>query len=188
MPVRKPYYALHQIITGKYTPGDEYVLDTGEDYIGAYHVLPNGQVFTGPRPIPTSAELFEKRNDLAPSVKLYNSILNLKVSQYDSPVAYQPMPTPSDYERGVIQRFFVQKRNNPSVTIVEIDSVQYNSINTTNSPGLNGVIWNKLLLQWKISLIPSTDAALLNRRELVFAELNFPGIGLFLPNVLEFYQ
>jgi len=188
MPVQKPYYGLHQVIAGKYTPGNEYVLENGDEYVGAFHVLPNGQVFTDTRPRPNSQELFVKRNDLSESVKLYNRVMKLKVPQYDSPVAIQPMLTSEDYERGEIQRFFVQKRNNPLTTIVEIDSVQYNAINKTNSPGLNGVIWNKALLYWKISLMPPDDAATLNRRELERSERSFPGIITFVPNALEFYR
>lgn len=188
MPVQRPYYALHQVILGQYTPGGEYVLDNGDDYVGAYHVLPNGQLFTETRPKPVSVELFTKRNDLSESVRLYNRVMDLKVPQYDSPVAIQPRPTPDDYQRGLIQRFFIQKRNNPLSTIVEIDSTQYNGINKINSPGLNGVIWNKLLIPWRISMIPPNDVATLNTREIVKAERDFPGIGNFLSNPLEFYK
>lgn len=188
MPVQRPYYALHQVILGKYTPGGEYILDTGDDYIGMYHVLPNGQVFTESRPATTSVELYVKRIDLSEQAKVYNQIMGLKPSQYKSPMPIQPIVTLDDYTRGEIQRFFVQKRNNPSATIIEIDSDQYNSINVSNNPGINGVIWNKVLIPWKVSLMPKNDVAYLNSVEILKAEQLFPGIKNFLTDYLEFYR
>ena len=188
MPIRRPYYGLHQIVLGQYTPGNEYVLDDGTDYIGAYHVLPNSQLYTGARPTTDSREMFEKRVDIAEDVKRYNRLLNIRNSQYVSPISFQPRPNADDYEFGEIQRYFVQKRNNPLATIVEIDGDQFNAINVANSPGINGVLWNSTIFPWKISIISPEDAAELNRRELIKAERKFRGIGIFVRNVLEFYK
>lgn len=188
MPIKKPYYGLHQIVTGQYTPGNEFILDDGSDYIGTYHVLPNTQLFTGARPDMNSKQLYPKRLDLNADVKRYNRVTDNDASKYVSPIAYQPFLTGDDYEVGEIERFFVQKRNNPIYTIVEIDANQFNSINVNNSPGINGVIWNSLLIPWKISNIPKDDAATLNRRRLVMNQEIFRGIGNYITNVLEFYR
>lgn len=188
MPIRKPYYASHQIISGRYTPGNEYVLSDGVDYIGSYHALPNGQVFTGGIPKKDSEELFEKRIDISDTVLKYNSLKGVGISKYISPIPYQPSPNADDYSTGEIQRFFVQKRNNPLATIIEIDTNQFNSINIVNAPGINGDIWNKIMITWKISRFPVDDIAIINRRALINSENNFPGIGLYISNVLEFYR
>lgn len=188
MAIRKPYYGLHQIIPGKYTAGNEFILADGTDYEGAYHILPTNQKFTGEIPNKKSQELFEKRSDVSELVKRYNRLMDVEVSRYVSPVPYQPSPTPDDYEIGEIQRFFVQKINNPTATITEIDGQQYNSINYNNSPGINGVLWNSLLIRWRISRIPAKDVAVLNRRTLVEAANTFTGIGLYITNVLEYYR
>lgn len=188
MPIRRPYYGLHQIVAGQYTPGNELVLDDGTDYIGTYHVLPNAQMFTNAVPKINSVELFERRVDVPEIVKRYNRITDRRLGKYESPIPHQPIPNPDDYEFGEIQRFFVQKRNNPIVTIVEIDNEQFNTINTQGAPGINGVAWNQLLIPWKISLIPPSDISDINRRTLIQSEGNFPGIGLYVSNVLEFYK
>jgi hypothetical protein len=188
MSIRKPYYGLHQITTGQYTSGNEFVLDDGSDYIGLYHVLPNGQVFTDPVPKLTSKQLFTKRADISEVVKRYNRIVGEDASRYVSPVAFQPMPSANDYEFGEIQRFFVQRRNNPRTTIVEIDSGQFNTINTSNLPGINGVIWNSIIIPWRISNISKEDTHIINQRELINAEQKFRYIGVYIQNTLEFYK
>jgi len=188
MPIKRPYYALHQIIKGQYTSGNEYVYADGSGYIGTYHILPTTQIFTDPIPKVDSKQLFERRNDIPEVVKRYNFITGQDASRYVSPVSYQPLVTSDDYEFGTIQRFFVQKRNNPRATITEIDAVQFNTINTSNVPGINGVIWNSLLISWVISKIPMDDAGVINRRTLITAEQNFEWIGIYVPNILEFYK
>ena len=87
-----------------------------------------------------------------------------------------------------MERFFVQKRNSPLNTIIEIDSSQYNSVNVTNKPGINGVVWNKIRIIWKISKIPETDAKYLNLLTLQESEHNFPYISRYLTNPLEYYK
>lgn len=186
--ISRPHYNLHQIITGKFTSGDEFVYQNGEIYIGSYHILPTGQFFTGPRPEPYSIEIFEKRLNPTNDIITYNEITGNAVNKYVTPTSIQPQLTLDDYKRGKIQRFFVQKRNSPDNTIIEIDSTQYNSINTINNPGINGVTWNKLLIEWRISKIPKEDVYYLNLLQIQQSERNFPGIGRFLVNPLEFYR
>lgn len=188
MPVSRPYYSLHQILTGQYTTGNEYVLSDGLDYIGMYHILPNEQVFTEAQPNLSSQELFVKRNDQTKEVEEYNRITSSRISQYRSPIPIQRQIESDEYMEGMIQRYFVQKRNNPVRTIMEIDGNQYNSINTSNKEGINGLLYNSIAIDWRISKIPSQDAAELNRRALVGAERKFKGIGQFLSNTLEFYK
>lgn len=188
MPIKRPYYGIHQIITGQYTAGGEFVLDDGNDYIGVYHILPNGQRFTHPRPKPSSKELHEKRTDMAEDVIFYNRLTRREISRHTYPIQYQPIPTNDDYEFGQIERYFVQKRNDPRNTILEIDGQQFNQINVNNSPGINGVIWNSVIIPWRISVISREHAADLNRTALIDAEHNFVGIGAYITNVLEFYK
>ncbi len=188
MSIQVPYYNLHQIATGLYSEGNEFVLADGTDYVGMYYVIPTGQRFSGPRPERTSRELFVKRINQTNDSLIYNKINDVGFPNYISPVAIEPIPSENDYNRGFMQRFFVQKRNSPLNTILEIDSPQYNKINTTNRPGINGVIWNKLRFDWKISKMPSADTAYLNQLILVRSEQDFPHIGKYVTNLLEFYR
>lgn len=186
--ISKPYYNLSQIITGKYTSGNEFVLQDGSLYIGSYHIIPGNRYFSGFQPEPSSVEIFEKRLNPTQDILRYNQITGNEINRYLPPILYQPYPTIDDYKVGKIQRFFVQKRNSPMNTILEIDYQQFNSINTENNPGINGVIYNSLLIEWVISKIPINDARYLNELTLQKNTPNFPYIGLFVTNPLEFYR
>jgi len=186
--IRQPHYNLHQILLGQYTSGGEFVIESGEEYVGGYHVLPNGQRFSEFRPTDKSVELFEKRINPTQDILRYNQITGNQINKYVPPISYQPLPTVEEYKKGHFDRFFVQKRNSPLNTIIEIDGQQFNQVNTLNNPGINGVLWNRLQINWKISKIPSEDAYYLNRYALQVSTPKFPGIGEFLPNPLEFYK
>jgi hypothetical protein len=188
MALRKPFYGDHQIIGGQYTSGGEYVLLNGDEYVGAFHVLPNGRLYTGANKSPNSEEIVEKRNDLTDSVKIYNRVRNAKIGQYVSPVPFQPSPGVRDYSLGYIQRYFVQKRNNPIYTTTEIDYVQYNTINTDNLPGINGAIWNNYTFKWWISKVTPEQATVLNNRSLDLANETLYGIRMIVNNALEYYR
>lgn len=186
--LNQPYYNLHQIITGKITNNDGFVLQNGEIYIGPYHIIPGNRYFSGFRPEPASVELFEKRLNPTQDILRYNQITGNEINRYSPPILYSPNPTMDDYKRGMIQRFFVQKRNSPLNTILEIDYNQFNSINTENNPGINGVIYNKVLLEWKISKLPIQDVSYLNGIEIQKNLPKFPHLNLYLTNTLEFYK
>lgn len=186
--IQQPYYNPHQIDGGKYTSGFEYASSDGTPYSGPYHKLPNGQLFTGFRPEPTSVELFDIRFKTSDDVIRYNGIKQADVSRYITPYPYYPSPTLDDYKRGSFQRFFIQKRTSPINTIMEIDYGQFNGINTINNPGINGVIYNQLLVDWKISKIPNSDAAYINGMTIQTAEVSFPGISAYISNLLEFFR
>lgn len=188
MAIRTPYYGDHQIVAGQYTAGNEYVLDNGDDYVGAYHVLPNGQLFTGSNRSTRSRQLFEKRIDLSEDVKIYNRINKLDVGRYVSPVIYLPRPTKSDYRAGKFQRYFVQKRNSPQYTTLEIDAEQYNTINVKNRPGINGMLWIRGSLTWYISLLPPDQIVTLNDIQIDNLSKILIGIRKNLSNNLEFYR
>ncbi len=185
--LNQPYYNIHQIDTGKFSSGNEFVLPNGDDYIGAYHIIPGNRYYTGFQPEPSSVELFEKRLNPTQDILKYNQITGNEINKHVPPIIYYPTPNADDYKRGFIQRFFVQKRNSPLNTILEIDYNQFNLINTQNNPGINGVIYNKVLLNWKISKIPIQDAKYLNELEVRKNQPNFPYLNLYLNNLTEFY-
>lgn len=173
--INKPFYAKHQILTGQYSSGEQFITSNGDDYIGGYHVLPNGQLFTGFSPTDKSEELYEKRFDWTKDVALYNSIKQISTTKYVQPTPYLPRPTLEEYQEGYLYRYFVQKRNNPLVTIIEIDVDQYNKINSKNQPGLNSVIWNGCLLKWKIN---GSYVEEHNIRIILEAAIHFGFVGL----------
>lgn len=185
--VRK-YYGLHQVITGQYTQGNEYLMADGSEYEGAYHIVPDGTLWTESRPRPDSIQLFPKIVGVSDMVRRYNKLKEVRTNEYRSPVGVQPIPDAEDYEIGRIMRYFVQKRNNPVGTILEIDSEQFQRINTENRPGINGVLYNYVNIFWTISQLPSADAIRVNRRTVVHASKKFPYLATYLTDMLEFYR
>lgn len=184
----EPYYPLNKIITGKYTKGREFILDDYKqtEYVGLYHTLPNGDSWTGAEPNVNSKKILIKRFNESGDVKTYKQIKNISQSNYTAPVSFLPVPTELDYSTGFINRFFIQKRNEPYSTIQEIDVFQYNTINTRNRPGISGLMWNSVEIKWTIK---GVYAEMLNLQEIAKAEQqNFPSLSTFLKNPLEFWK
>lgn len=188
MRIKRPYYAIHQITTGQYTEGNEFVLPSGEVYAGPYHILPTGQYFTEFIPQTKSIELTLLRTVANQDVLLYNKLSEQTTNRYLVPVLKIPTLTVDDYKRGKIERYFCQKRNNPQFTIIEIDATQYNQFNSQNRPGINSALWNRLKIDWVISKIPIQDAEFINKQIIAANENRFTGLTLYLTDALEFYK
>ena len=117
-----------------YTKGKEFTTEDGEEYIGEYHILKNGQIFTGPT---------EKNTGGNPNKKLLPYYSNFDHYVYDRlfnynprpklfvqpiPYLYNPREEEGVYINGFDIRFFVQRRNIDSFAI-EINEDQFNRIN-----------------------------------------------------------
>lgn len=190
MPIVRPYYRLHQIISGQYALHGELVTQDGVDYEGPYHVLPNGNIFSEYRPVDASIQLFYKRMDVDPQSREYNRVKGnpQKVSQYTAPKFYTCTPTERDYKEGFVYRYFAQKRNNPSSTIIEISYEDFTRANLRNAPGISLQLYALTSLKWLISRVSPQDAEKLNKKETQTVALKFIGLGTYLSNYLEFYQ
>jgi hypothetical protein len=71
----------------------------------------------------------------------YINIGGVDMSDDIYPNYYKPLPTSKDYLKGYINRYFVQKIND--LTITEVNKNKYNDIYTN--------YFNKLVIQWIIS-------------------------------------
>ena len=188
MAISEPYYPIHKIQTGKYTNGTEFVSDdvNQTDYIGLYHILPNGEYWSHSSPNSNSFKLIPKRISVSPDVKRYNSIRDLSPANYVTPIPYYPILTDSDYQIGFVMRYFLQKRNNPYPTIIEVDPTQYNTLNSRNQPGISSVLWNDIEIKWTLK---GVYASQLNLQEIRRAENNgFVNLSNYLKNPLEFWK
>jgi len=187
-PYIEPKYPLGKILTGQYTVGNEYVeyLNQGRDYIGLYHVLPNNEAWSETVPTPgTSKLLIIKKYNFSDDVRTYNDNSNSHQNNYKSPAIYFPILTAEDYRRGKFLRYFVQKRNNPMNTIIEISPDDYYSVNSNNKMGINGVIWNAVQIEWHIN---STLAENMNRQAVEFTSAEFVGMNRYIKNFKEFVK
>lgn len=182
-----PHYSSHQILSGQYAQLGEFVLSDGSDYEGLFHVLPNNRQFTGPNPTDSSKELFTKQIDSSPDVTKFNQINNVTTSRYVSPSLYIAIPTSDDIQSGRMLRYFVQRRNNPLNTILEVDEEQFASINFSNRKGINGTLWNSVSLFWQIVGRDAQQIVDLNSKQIQHASLTFPGLGHYLEDLLQFY-
>lgn len=183
--VIESYFSLHSIVTAQYTNGNELITSNGKDYVGMYHILPNGEMWTEEKPEKRSVILSKKQHEWSPSVVTYNSINGITANNYISPQNVQPIITMDDYKIGYIYRFFVQRRNNPYTTIHEIDNEQYSSINVQNNIGINGNTWNYIMIKWYIT---GKSASAINRRTVFNHMGDFPGFGSYMTNYIEFVK
>lgn len=190
MPISRPYYRIHQIIAGQYAVLGEFVTADGEDYEGAYHVLPNNKVFSEYQPSDKSVQIFYKRSDINQLSKYYNKVkgINQLVSNYTAPKYHTCVPTQQDYADGYLYRYFAQKRNSPLDTIIEISYQDFTTANLTNSPGISLQLYNTTSIKWLISRVSKKEAAQLNSKLVAEVNRSFLGISTYLSDFTEFYQ
>ena len=173
-------------IKSGYTDGSEYIVkSTTEDYVGFYHIYPNGVIYSNNELLRDSVELIRNRALTDPTSKLYYSLKKLSFDKHVLPVFYIPVVTDEDRNRGVVSRYFAQKINEPHV-IIEIDFNQARAANKSNKVGINRNLWNMTRIEWTISG-NEPEARNANIRVREFAARTMPGIHDYLTDPLEFY-
>jgi hypothetical protein len=124
---------------------------------------------------------------------MYKDIANnLDLYKIEIPKTIVPVPTESDYELGYIRRYFAQKANDIYGHIYEVDKETYSELE--NSP-----FWKVADMKWRIrgplSTVYSDDGSISDMSisssniasiRLISGKLN--NIGLYLPNLLQFYK
>jgi len=117
----------------------------------------------------------------------YINIGGIDMSDDVYPNYYKPLPTSKDYSKGYINRYFVQKIND--LTITEVNKNKYNDIYTN--------YFNKLVIQWIISgpknnvyknkILDRKGVQEQNIEILNISENKMTGIKNYLNNPLEFW-
>lgn len=182
--LRKPFYPEAEIVT-KYTEGNEFVLrDTGADYVGVYHMLPNDTYWTGSKQSNESQELVIKRFDASKRVQEYNKARNFESVGSLTPKPYWPRPTIQDYENGEFYRYFAQKKNDRLNTIMEIDEFQFRNFGR-GLERIDEMTWDKIAIKWKLV---SQYASAMNKHEVESTQrtTSFKFLEKYLTNYLEF--
>lgn len=124
---------------------------------------------------------------------MYKDIANnLDLYKIEIPKTIVPVPTENDYELGYIRRYFAQKANDIYGHIYEVDNEVYSELE--NSP-----FWKVADMKWRIrgplSTVYSDDGSISDMSisssniasiRLISGKLN--NIGLYLPNLLQFYK
>ena len=110
----------------------------------------------------------------------------------DFPKTIVPSPTDIDYENGFINRYFTQRVNDSNSFVFEMNLEEYNLL-------LENPYWIFGEMRWRItgptSLVYSnngtiTDIGVIasNTASISIVSSKIKNIGLYLPNLLQFYK
>lgn len=180
---KKLFYPKSEISKTKFAKQGELVKQDGTTYIGPYHES-KGILYTGPTPsqqsevVRPAIEKFQKENTTK-----YFQLTGKEFNNHISPVSYMATPTLENYRDGFFKRYFIQKKNQPTSTIIEVNEEQYKNVNTSNKTGINGLLYNKVSLDWTLK---GKEVVTNNRKSIAFVENNFEGITRYLTNLVEF--
>ena len=94
--------------------------------------------------------------------------------------AFIPNPIEKDYFKGYIVRYFVQKANDINSVIYEVSKSKYSNITSSD-------LYTNVSLDWRLIGDPS-EIKKSNITSLRIASVDIPKIGLYLPNLLQFYK
>jgi hypothetical protein len=199
-----PYYPKSRIIENKKANPGEFTLTNGKEYTGPYYTTFDGKSFTGANPYtPNSNSLIAtppKDFNANPEIKSnqvveYDELKESILPQLIDPIPFTPKPTPEDYKRGKITRYFARQRNGTQFKLMEINQTTYNNLNDRRG-GLNYSLWKVISIFWQISG-PLRDQRVgnirtragiidTNQRVLDNAEKDFIGIKQYLTNLQQF--
>ncbi len=183
MPLQS-FYLQNQIVTGLYTTGGQWQLEDGTEYIGPYHQYINDRLtYTNSKyQKGVTKQLFPLVTD--PNIKEYNQATGTSAKIWAQPKYHYPVITANHIQQGWIPRYFVQVRNNPQSTIVEISQEQVANIGTPVN-GIDDTRYNSLTIRWKITGTPA-EIINSNRQMLAIKNQTFPGIVNYLSDLVEF--
>ena len=125
-------------------------------------------------------------------IENYNKITNnTSVISSRTISAHIPLLTDSDFSRGYVLRFFIQKSNDTNAPIFEVASSEYKIF-------ISNPLYSTTSLRWRLvgSLLPTDtgygdlkDIGVLesNRISVKMASTTIPNLGMYLPNHQQFY-
>ena len=200
-----PYFPKSRIIENQKANPGEMQTTLGKEYTGPYYITFDGKIFSGANPYapgskPLVRALLNKNEDdsnISPDLNNddYNSLKPSNLAQLKDPKPFTPRPTPEDYKRGKITRYFARQRNGTQFKIMEIDQTTYDNL-SNNRGGLNSSLWKVISIFWQISG-PLRDVRVnnirtragiidTNQRVLDNAEKSFIGIKQYLSDLQQF--
>lgn len=172
------------------TQGNELMYaDNLQEYVGEYHVYPNGAVYSDAEYNPqTSKELIRYIEPLQnPICQTYLKISRKLFANYSPPTQVFKIVTSDDYDSGFVDRYVIQKINEPE-KIFEVDLDTFKSLNRFNQPGLNEFVYRRDFIRWRLT--GDVDYVLeWNSKAIQELELTIPGAGTRLfSDPLEFVK
>ena len=105
---------------------------------------------------------------------------NLTIFKIPTIITHIPTPNDDDYRRGYIVRYFIQKANDTSGHIYELNRDAVNDFSTTP-------FYTTQHLNWRLS--GTADAVReSNFKSVKLASQKIKGLLMYLPNYLQFYK
>ena len=193
------YYPESKILTDKYTDGTELVyVSTKQYYTGAYHILSNGNIFTGRNPRDGELQKLEYKepilyNNANDSDEFTQLSLNPTNTTYDGIRKRQNIQPPNaeliepKYSEPVVRypsfmRYFLRRTNNAIFT--EVSQIDFNAVKIRN-PKYNYGIYIPFELPWTTSGI---NIAEINQKMTLLTEkrLKVYGLSKYITDYTEF--
>lgn len=193
------YYPESKILTDQYTDGTELVyVSTEQYYTGAYHILSNGNIFTGRNPRDGELQKLEYKepilyNNANDSDEFTQLSLNPTNTTYDGIRKRQNIQPPNaeliepKYSEPVVQypsfmRYFLRRTNNAIFT--EVSQIDFNAVKIRN-PKYNYGIYIPFELPWTTSGI---NIAEINQKMTLLTEkrLKVYGLSKYITDYTEF--
>tara|TARA_R110001592_G_scaffold167346_1_gene402773 strand:- start:2931 stop:3815 length:885 start_codon:yes stop_codon:yes gene_type:complete len=146
------YYTKRDRHFGKYTMGRQWMDFKSKEYIGPYHFFGNYErVMTGAWPRDDSKPLQKFKDiNLHGDVMVYDVITSINLYEFEPPIPKRPGPGPNDIKNGYMMRYFIKQKNDITKPPIEIDLKQYDNVKEDDSKNINGFLYEKISLRWKI--------------------------------------
>lgn len=169
----------------KKTEGSEYYTLEGREYKGYYYINSRNNIAY------VYDDLNKSTKILVPKHTFNTETVRLRSNHKGgmaAPAHYTPELADYFYSIGNIKRYFIQKRNSPENTIMEIDFTQYSKISSTySSDAIDSKIYKGGYLLWTIS--GNQDyVRMQNEKQIEELEKELKGIKKYLKNPLQFYR
>jgi len=193
------YYPQSKILTNQNTSGQEYVYknNTGRVYVGYYHILATGKIFTGKNPrdgqiqelilIPDSLFNTDLTNLTSAEKESYKSTAydNIRSRQNIKPPnaeLIEPKYSEPAVSYPSFTRYFLRRTNN--VIFTEVNQIDFNAIKIRD-PEYNFGIYIPFELPWTTS---GANIAETNQKITLLTEKRFKVYGLskYITNYTEF--
>ena len=190
------YYKKSQRHFGYFTEGKEYMHPSNrEEYKGPYHYYGDFEIiFTGASKTPSSVILIPYVDySKAEQNFIYDKITKITLGEYIQPILKKPKPILEQITKGYIMRYFVKRSNDITAPIIEIDQKQYTKCKPTSGRHINGALYNKISLRWKLTG-PKNDINDIkgvmdtNRRTVFAKNMRMAGLADLLRNLTRYSE
>ena len=119
-------------------------------------------------------------------------IKDKKLYSLEIPQTVVPSPTEDDYYYGVITRFFTQKANDVNGFVYEIDSNTYDILKENPYWLIGSIYWR---IAGPLDMVYNDNGMVVdkgvynsNRASIQLGAETIKNLGLYLPNILQFYK